>query len=192
VIARPQDIDRPRTYLLDPPWPESGGGRVKRGADRHYPLVKVRDMPGVIHTATWTDGSRVLQVAGPAHMYLWVTNNYLPDGLNLLVDLGFRYVTNVVWIKTKDGRRIQAGLGQYFRGGHELMLFGVRGDGYATRTDRKDLSTVIMAPRTDHSAKPLEAHRLIEARSFGPYVEMFARAPREGWRSWGPHALGAE
>lgn len=171
-----------RAALVDPPWPEHGGGKIKRGADRHYPLVPVADMLAVVSlSSAWTP-------AEDAHLYLWVTNNYLPAGLRLMADLGFRYVTNLCWVKSRSG------LGQYFRGQHELLLFGVRGRGIDLRSDRRDLSTVIDspleegafgAPRTRHSAKPGLFHELVEARSPGPYQEIFARSERPGWRCWG-------
>jgi N6-adenosine-specific RNA methylase IME4 len=94
-------------------------------------------------------------------------------------ELAFRYVTNLCWVKDRSG------LGQYFRGRHELLLFGVRGQGYEARTERKDLDTCFGLPRGEHSAKPLDFYAHIEARSKGPYLEMFARSDREGWKSWG-------
>ncbi len=170
------------TQLMDPPWPENGGGKCKRGADRHYPTMSVRSIYQTIVTCP------VWRPADDAHLYMWVTNNYLPDGLRLMSDLGFRYVTNICWVKDKSG------LGQYFRGQHELMLFGVRGDGYAVRTGQRDLTTVedsladdilIGHTRGKHSAKPEVFRELIEARSKGPYVEIFARSKRPGWTVWG-------
>lgn len=166
------------TLLLDPPWPESGGGKVKRGADRHYPLMKARDMPGVIL------GSGLWTPAEHAHVWMWTTNTYLPGALWLLGQLGAAYRTNVVWVK--DGR---PGLGQYFRGKHELLLFATFGNGKnpTVFSGRRDLPTVIVAARGRHSAKPEAAYRLIEDRSVGERVEFFARAARSGWVSWGPH-----
>lgn len=170
------------TILADPPWKESGGGRIKRGADRHYPLLPTHDIPKVMML------SGVWSPADNAHLYLWATNNFLPDALRVMADLAFRYVTNIAWVKDR------AGLGQYFRGHHELLLFGVRGDGYEVRTDRRDLSTFmdeggfVEAPRGEHSAKPECFRELIEARSHGPYLEMFARSGRDGWDSWGNEA----
>ena len=161
------------TTLMDPPWPEHGAGACKRGADRHYPLIKVRDMAATILL------SGVWAPAPNAHLYMWVTNNYLPQGLRLMSDLEFRYVTNLCWVKDRSG------LGQYFRGRHELLLFGVRGDGYEVRTDRRDLDTCFGLPRGAHSAKPLDFYEHIEARSEGPYLEMFARSERPGWCGWG-------
>lgn len=194
-----------QTVLLDPPWPEKGGGKIKRGADRHYPTVTVKGMHPLISTAS------VWDPADDAHMYMWVTNNYLVHGLQLMEVLGFRYVTNIVWVKIRDPKQgrplglvlemvtrgqlhgamralVQYGLGQYFRGGHEILLFGVRGHGIGLRTERRDLGTVVFAERDEHSAKPQSVYELVEARSPGPFVEMFARTSRSGWTSWGNEA----
>ena len=159
--------------LLDPPWTERGGGKIKRGADRHYALIKTADMPAVIF------GSGLFQPAPNAHLWMWATNNYLPDALWLIGALGFRYVTNAVWVKDRMG------LGQYLRGSHELLLFAVRGKGNKVKTERRDIPSVIMGARGKHSAKPEAARTLIEARSYGPRVEFFAREAHEGWTSWG-------
>ena len=171
-----------RTYLIDPPWPENGGGKIKRGADRHYKTMKVREIAPTILSCT--------QYNPPehAHLYLWTTNNFLPAALEVTKAIGFRYITMVTWAKDRSG------LGQYFRGQTEHMLFAVRGKGYNTKTERKDLSTLITAPRTkEHSRKPEESYELIEARSEGPYLEMFARGTaRPGWDIWGHEAITEE
>jgi len=187
------------TIQADPPWPERGGGKIKRGADRHYPLLKIDDIPRVMLT------SPLWKPAQDAHLYLWVTDNYLPDGIWVMRQLGFRYVRTLPWIKLKNEAfnepdegwlewktpaglfegLMKFGIGQYFRGASELLLFGVRGTGYNVCTERKDLCNVIIGPRGKHSKKPDAAYDLIEARSKGPYLEIFARTQREGWDSWG-------
>lgn len=176
---------------MDPPWPERGGGQIKRGADKHYPLVPVDQMYAVITL------SGVWQPADDAHLYMWVTDNYLPAGLRLMGDLGFTFKRTWAWVKLKQDADEQAvdnetldqsmamGLGQYARGQHELLLFGVRGDGFAVRTERRDIGSVITARRSTHSSKPTQIHELVEARSHGPWIEMFARSEREKWLSWG-------
>jgi N6-adenosine-specific RNA methylase IME4 len=169
-----------QTILMDPPWNERGAGKCKRGADRHYKLMgKKRIRDTILQSGVW-------RPARDSHLYCWVTNNKLPDGLWLVEQLGFRYVTNVAWPKDRSG------LGQYFRGRHELMLFAVRGDGYAVRTERKDLPSCIPAPHVRdergkiiHSAKPPVFRQLIEDRSHGPRLEMFAREEVPGWAAWG-------
>lgn len=167
-----------QTVLMDPPWNETGGGKIRRGADRHYPLLKTKQMPGVItqECPHWGD------VAPVAHLYMWTTNNFLRDGLWLMDQLGFRYVTNRVWVKDRFG------LGQYYRGQHELCLFGVRGRGYDVLKARGKFTTWIggeALKRGKHSAKPLVMYDEIEAASSGPYLELFARCNRPGWQSWG-------
>jgi len=171
-----------RTILIDPPWPERGGGRIKRGADRHYRLLG----PGRILEVVQDSG--VFRPARDAHLYIWSTNNYLPKALCLIERLGFAYKTTIVWAKPRFG------LGQYFRGQTELLLFAVRGRGIAVRrrTPGKDLTTLIVADhvrddrgRIVHSGKPEEAYRRIDAQSPGPRLEMFARRHRRGWVAWG-------
>ncbi len=159
--------------LIDPPWNETGGGKIKRGADRHYPLLKTPDIVRVIRE------SGVFLPADNAHLYLWVTNNFLRDGLWVMEQLGFRYVTMLTWAKDRIG------LGQYFRGQTEPLLFGVRGRLPAlVRTQ----STLISAPRGRHSAKPARSYEVIEAVTPGPRLEMFARSHRDGWDAWGNEA----
>ena len=160
--------------LIDPPWLERGGGKIKRGADRHYSLLKTKDMPKVIYQ------SGVWNPAEDCHLWLWTTNNFLPDALGLIEALGFRYITNAVWVKP------YIGLGQYLRGQHELLLFAVRGSGVVPRTASKRLSSVVTSDtKLKHSVKPESAYELIEARSHGPRLEMFARTHRHGWDCWG-------
>lgn len=169
------------TILADPPWLEQGGGKCKRGADKHYALLRTRDIPSAMMSAPqW-------QPAPNAHLYLWTTNAFLPDALFVMRALGFRYVTNVAWVKEREGK-VQTGLGQYFRGGHELLLFGVRGSGKSVCTEVRNIPSVIKAPRGEHSRKPDAFYEMIEARSTGPYLEMFARGKREGWKRFGLEA----
>ena len=189
-----------QTAQADPPWKEVGAGKIKRGADRHYPLIATKDMPDVIR------GSGLWTPAENAHLYMWVTNTFLPDGLWLMKELGFTYKTNVCWTKK------QMGIGRYFRGKHELLLFGTRGKGWSVRTDRNDIAGAYVTEDDDdyenyfsdgssieadhvrnkgkrkHSGKPEIFTDMIESRSKGPYVEFFARSLRPNWTSWGNDA----
>ena len=170
------------TIAIDPPWPERGGGQIKRGADKHYPLLTVPKIPEVILN------SGVFRPAEDAHLYLWTTGNHLMKANSVIDALGFRYVTCVPWVKTTGN----AGLGQYFRGKAEYLLFAVRGKGFNARTEDRFVVGLIEAARQEHSRKPDEAYELIEKRSRGPYLEMFARReePRPGWTHWGNEADG--
>lgn len=161
------------TILADPPWLERGGGKIKRGADRHYPLMHTKDI------CILSVGSLALP---DAHLYLWVTNNFLPDGLEVMKAWGFRYITCITWAKDKIG------LGQYFRGQTEQCLFGVRGNpGYKLNESggRCQGTTLITAPRGEHSAKPTALRAMIERVSRRPYLELFAREQVAGWDVWG-------
>lgn len=168
-----------RTIYADPPWNEAGGGQIKRGADRHYPLMKTRDICA-LPVSSWA--------APDAHLYLWVTNNFLEDGLEVMGAWGFRYITCVTWMKDK------AGLGQYFRGITEQCLFGVRGRlPYQLTEDGHRLQGItgfFEAPRTEHSAKPAKMRQMAEKVSPGPRLEMFARLPVAGWDVWGNESTG--
>lgn len=190
------------TIMLDPPWLERGGGKSKRGADKHYPLLPTPEILEVV-------ASSPMFMADSAHMYCWVTDNFLKDGLWLMENLGFRYVRTFQWVKVKgtpkvldfetgwaveaEDINIRYGIGQYARGAHEMMLFGVTGKGLdpSVCTPRHDVPSVFFAPVPSlhgariHSKKPEAAYELIEARSYGPYLELFARAGRAGWDSWG-------
>jgi len=166
--------------LADPPWPERGGGKIKRGADRHYDVVKKSQCPWKIIDIMLRSG--VWDIADNAHLWLWTTNNYLKDGLDVMEACGFRYVTNAVWAKDRFG------LGQYLRGQHELLLFGVRG---RLPSASKKISSLIgqtLVPKGEHSRKPDVVYDMIEEISPGPYLEMFARRGRPGWDSWGNEA----
>lgn len=113
-------------------------------------------------------------------MYMWVTNNFLEDGLFVMKALGFKYKTNLVWVKDSFG------LGQYFRGQHEICLFGTRGNKPTEpKTDAKNIPSIIQSKKQRHSKKPDSFYDLIERRSHGGYLEIFARNNRDGWISWG-------
>jgi N6-adenosine-specific RNA methylase IME4 len=164
-----------KTIVADPPWNERGGGKVKRGADRHYPTMKTRDIIPLMQTVLFQHQPD----PEGAHLYLWVTNNFLRDGLEVMDALGFRYVTMRTWAKDRYG------LGYYYRGQTESCLFGVMGK---LPPMSKKFSTLVgggVVKRGRHSAKPQVFFDEIEQVSPGPRLEIFAREPRLGWTVWG-------
>lgn len=178
-------MKRYKTLLCDPPWLERGGGKIKRGAQRHYSLMtKEGILKAIQSSGFWLPDDN-------AHLYLWVTNTFLKDGLWLIDKLEFDYKTNIVW--TKD----QIGIGQYFRGKHELLLFATRGKGFENRTNLRNIPSVLEAPiprdargKRIHSRKPDASYELIQNRSIGPYVEFFARRQYSHvWDVWGDEIL---
>lgn len=198
-VAAPKAAGAYQTIYADPPWNEAGGGKIKRGADRHYPLMKARDICA-LPVSSWA--------APDCHCYVWVTNNFLPDGLLVLAAWGFRYVTKIDWFKgpvahgdepltdTKAGVMddfLALGIGQYFRGCTESCLFGVRGNvpyQFLPNGKRAQGKTGFHAPRGEHSEKPEKMRQMIERVSLGPRLEMFARRPVPGWDVWGNEASG--
>ena len=164
------------TILADPPWKETGGGQIVRGAQRHYSLMQTPEI-----VAMRSEVQRVSQAS--AHLYLWTTNNFLPEGLEVMESWGFRYVTMITWLKDRFG------LGQYFRGATEHCLFGVRGKSLPYRTlesgKRAQGVTGFSAPRGEHSAKPRQLRTMVERVSWPPYLELFAREKFPGWEVWG-------
>lgn len=170
------------TVLADPPWRfQNRTGKVapehkRLGRYATMSLEEIKDLPV-------SDAA-----ADNAHLYLWVPNALLPQGLEVMDAWGFRYVTNIVWAKRrKDGGPDGRGVGFYFRNVTELLLFGVKGH-LRTLSPGRSQVNMIETRKREHSRKPDEQYDLIEACSPGPYLELFARYPREHWDAWGNEA----
>lgn len=177
-IPLPPPRKRPvrfKTIYADPPWPEIGGGKIRRGADKHYSLMSVQQIAAM--------APQIQKISEEnCHLYLWVTNNRLHDGLHILETWGFRYITIITWMKDRKG------LGQYYRGKSEHCLFGVKGVlPYRVLENGKRAQgvTAFKAPRTKHSSKPNEMRQMIEIVSWPPRLELFAREKSRGWYVWG-------
>jgi N6-adenosine-specific RNA methylase IME4 len=126
--------------------------------------------------------------ADASHLYLWVPNALLPDGLSVLAAWGFEYKTNIVWHKVrKDGEPDGRGVGFYFRNTTELILFGVRGRLRTLAPGRSQVN-FLKSRKQEHSRKPDHLYSIIESCSPGPYLELFARGNRPGWEQWGNQA----
>jgi len=172
-----------QTVLADPPWQfQNKTGKV---APEHKRLNRYGTMT--------LDAICVLPVAricaDTAHLYLWVPNALLPEGLRVMEAWGFQYKCNLVWHKIrKDGGPDGRGVGFYFRNTTEIILFGVRGKNARTLAPGRSQVNIIKSMKREHSRKPDEQYPLIEACSPGPYIELFARGPREGWTVWGNQA----
>jgi len=123
--------------------------------------------------------------AATSHLYLWVPNALLLEGLKVMEAWGFTYKTNLVWYKIrKDGGPDGRGVGFYFRNVTELVLFGVRGSMRTEQPGRRQVNLLATRKR-EHSRKPDEIYDIVESCSPGPYLELFARFPRDGWHQWG-------
>ncbi|MFC6715054.1 MT-A70 family methyltransferase [Branchiibius cervicis] len=168
-----------KTVLADPPW--RFANRTGKVAPEHRRLDRYSTMSlEAIQDIPVAD-----VLADNAHLYLWVPNALLPEGLAVMEAWGFRYVSNVVWAKRrKDGGPDGRGVGFYFRNVTELLLFGVRGR-MRTLAPARSQVNMIETRKREHSRKPDEQYDLIEECSPGPFLELFARHPRDGWTLWG-------
>ena len=171
------------TILADPPWQFQN--RTGKMAPEHKRLSRYGTMD-----LAWIMGLPVAECAAePAHLYLWVPNALLPEGLKVMAAWGFQYKSNLVWHKIrKDGGPDGRGVGFYFRNVTELILFGIRGRNARTLAPGRRQVNILETRKREHSRKPDELYPLIEACSPGPYLELFARGGREGWMSWGNQA----
>lgn len=172
-----------RTVLADPPWQFQN--RTGKVAPEHRRLNRYGTMAlDEICALPVADC-----VASTAHLYLWVPNALLPDGLRVLQAWGFEYKSNIVWRKIrKDGGSDGRGVGFYFRNVTELILFGVRGKNARTLDPGRSQVNYIESRKREHSRKPDEQYALIEDCSPGPYLELFSRGVRDNWTVWGNQA----
>lgn len=159
-----------QTIVIDPPWDWGDEGDVNQFGrakpDYHtMPIEEIEQLP-------------VGKIADEnCHLYLWVTNRSLPKAFRLIEAWGFRYITCLTWVKPSIG------MGNYFRGSTEQVLFCVKG---SQLLKRRDVGTHFEAPRgKGHSAKPDEFYTLVESCSYGPYIDIFGRSERDGWSVWG-------
>lgn len=151
----------------DPPWQYYNGG-PRGGIDAQY--------------ATMSD-SEICALKVPADkdcvLYLWATMPRLPVALDVINAWGFSYKAGAVWDKER------LGIGYWFRGQHELLLVGVRGDVHPPLPEHR-IRSVIRAPIGKHSSKPDYVRDQIE--KWFPNVrrlEMFSRLKRPGWDVFG-------
>src|SRR5262245_40831171 len=122
----------------------------------------------------------------PAHLYLWVPNALLPEGIEVLKAWGFTYKSNIVWHKIrKDGGPDGRGVGFYFRNVTELVLFGTKGKNARTLAPGRSQVNFLATRKREHSRKPDELYEIIEECSRGPFLEMFARGKRKNWEAFG-------
>ena len=176
-----------KTIYADPPWQFANRtGKIAPENKRlsRYPTMCLDDIKALPVSEVVDERS---------HLYLWVPNALLPEGLEVMRAWGFEYKTNLIWEKVrKDGFPNGRGVGFYFRNVTEILLFGVRtprkSETYRTLAPGRSQVNIIRAQKSEHSRKPAEFADLIERCSEGPYLELFARGERAGWDVWGNQA----
>lgn len=173
-----------KTIYADPPWQFQN--RTGKVAPEHKRLSRYSTMQ--------LEEIKALPVSKVAdekcHLYLWVPNALLPEGLEVMQAWGFEYKTNIIWEKIrKDGMPDGRGVGFYFRNVTEILLFGIRGDKNRTLDPGRSQVNLIRSIKREHSRKPDEFVNLIERCSSAPFLEIFARGDRAGWDMWGDQAV---
>jgi len=167
------------TILADPPWQfQNRTGKVAPEHRRllRYPTMELKEI---------LELPVAKLAAAQSHLYLWVPNALLQDGLKVMEAWGFTYKSNLVWYKIrKDGGPDGRGVGFYFRNVTELILFGIRGSMRTLSPGRTQVN-LFSSRKREHSRKPDEIYDLVESCSPGPYLELFARFHRPGWKQWG-------
>lgn len=167
------------TILADPPWQfQNRTGKVAPEHRRllRYPTMELKEILELPISKL---------AAARSHLYLWVPNALLQEGLQVMEAWGFTYKSNIVWFKVrKDGGPDGRGVGFYFRNVTELLLFGVRGSMRTLQPGRRQVN-ILATRKREHSRKPDEIYDIIESCSPGPYLEVFARFCRQGWKQWG-------
>jgi N6-adenosine-specific RNA methylase IME4 len=170
------------TILADPPWRfENRTGKMAPEHKRlsRYPTLELSEIKEIpVHLVANTN----------SHLYLWVPNALLKEGLEVMEAWGFTYKSNLIWHKVrKDGGPDGRGVGFYFRNTTEIILFGIRGKMRTLQAGRRQVN-IIRTQKQEHSRKPDELYRIIETCSPGPYLELFARGKRKGWDVFGNQA----
>jgi N6-adenosine-specific RNA methylase IME4 len=171
------------TILADPPWQfQNRTGKIAPEHKRlsRYGTMRLDDIKALPVSAA---------AAETAHLYLWVPNALLPEGIHVMKAWGFQYKSNIIWHKIrKDGGSDGRGVGFYFRNVTEIILFGVRGRNARTLKPGRTQVNYLKSRKREHSRKPDEQYDLVESCSAGPYLELFARGCRPRWTTWGNQA----
>jgi N6-adenosine-specific RNA methylase IME4 len=180
LLSATRDGPAFRTVLADPPWRFLN--RTGKMAPEHLRLARYATMD-----LNEIEGLPVAQACDErAHLYLWVPNALLAEGMAVMLAWGFTYKTNLVWYKTrKDGGPDGRGVGFYFRNVTELILFGIKGKDNRTLAPGRRQVNLVAERKREHSRKPEQLYDIIESCSPGPFMELFARAQRERWIQWG-------
>jgi ParB/RepB/Spo0J family partition protein len=173
-----------KTLVVDPPWQYEfsflGGAAGSYATMTHAELLALD-----AQFAAWADGD--------AHLYVWTTNAFMSQTLELMARWGFRQQTILTWNKTALKGKPRFGLGFYFRNSTEHVVFGVRGE---PSTRREDIPTGFEAPLGEHREKPEKFYEIVRAASYPPYGEAFQRKARPDfinlWRAESSGTFGDE
>lgn len=178
------------SFVVDPPWPYRSKGKfgqtLEHRPNRDNTLARLgtssRDRYGAMTIKELMNLKIPQFAADNSHLYLWTTNSFLEEAFSLVRAWGFNFKTVLTWTKIQSNGKPSMKMGYYYRGATEHCLFAVRGK---LRLLGKASSTAILLPRTPHSVKPDGFYAIVEEQSPGPRLDVFARAKRPGWDTYG-------
>ena len=159
----------------DPPWKYRATSNA-RSPEAHYPTMRTQDICAL----------PVAEIADEnCALFIWATMPKLKEAFAVIEAWGFKFKTAAfVWIKLNpNSDRLFWGMGAWTRSNAELCLFAAKG-----QPQRKSASVhqVIISHVEEHSKKPEEARRRIEALMGDvTKIELFARRTSPGWDVWG-------
>jgi N6-adenosine-specific RNA methylase IME4 len=171
--------DKYDVIYADPPWQYSNTLAKWGCAELHYKTMPTEDICAM-----------EIPAADDSTLFLWSTNPFLEDALNVVEAWGFDYKTNIVWVKTNPenpGSDLKRpGSGFYVRGHHELLFVCTKGSHLPNQKGKSPVSSILAAAPRNHSQKPEQFYALIE-RLYpnSRYLELFAREKHDGWDHWG-------
>lgn len=182
-----------RTVVADPPWRYNtkdiagrnllaDGIRRSAGASSHdrYGSMALDEIEAV-PVADWVESS--------AHLYLWTTNAFVCEAHDVARAWGFAPKTLITWGKVRASGEPSRKMGYWYRSATEHVIFAVRGS-LRLSIPSPAPSTLFLHRRLEHSVKPTAFYDMVELYSPGPYLDVFSRRDRPGWRTWGDQAGG--
>lgn len=166
--------------VADPPWPTDSLNVSSFNTNyEHYEklsIQQIKDFP-------------LPPLADDAWLFLWRLQYMVPEAMEVMKAWGFEHKSGIVWRKLTSRGNPHFGPGYYLRGAHEVCIIGRRKRTSKSKKPRprraKNIRTLFEAKVGRHSAKPDEFYNIVERFGYGPYVELFSRNRRKGWRCFG-------
>lgn len=199
-IELPWDDDQFLTLEADPPWCyEDNGFNGYQSVQEYRIHCPYRTMS---FRSILRGGREVIRVMKrDSHYYIWVTKDFLIEGLLTMKMWGGVFKNMIVWLKTSQAGKLTYGMGHWYRNGWEAMLFGTRGQP-GRPAQATSQPNWFLAPKPaeiwlpgdvqdskKHSRKPQAAYDLICRNSPGPRLSLFQRGTRDGFYCWGDEAI---
>ena len=169
--------------IADPPWDTDKIARDCRPMD-----VQFGYPPMALDEINSTIGEMLEKHAEPnCHFFLWTTNHFLPDAIDLVKQWGLQYCLPFTWEKvSKNGKPVGMKVFDLPTQNSELVVYARKGTPKFDNT--KGFYTAFQALRREHSVKPRAFYEMIARVTRGRRLDMFARERHAGYVPWGKEA----